>query len=138
MSECKQGRRCRCLRGGYKIAEELPANRVGVSGAAGAIEKELGEALCAILVRQLMENDARVLVSGGGQLTASLAPPHRRCRERELREGGRGDPLLLRAALPSLRGPCQTSTLVAGPLRPACLSALRRLDVARSARAASC
>jgi len=44
-----------------KIAEELPANRVGVSGAAGAVEKDLGEALCAILVRQPMENDARVL-----------------------------------------------------------------------------
>ena len=44
-----------------KIAEELTANRVGVPGAAGTVEKDLGETLCAILVRQPVENDARVL-----------------------------------------------------------------------------
>ena len=57
---------------------------------------------------------------------------------RELRLGGRANPLLLRAALPPLRRPCLTSILIAGPLRPACPSVIRRLDVARSARAAPC
>ncbi len=42
-----------------KIAEELTANRVGVPGA--AIEKDLGESLFALLVRQPVDDTARVL-----------------------------------------------------------------------------
>ena len=44
-----------------KIAKELPTNRVDVPGAARAVEKSLGESLCAVLIRQPVDNDARVL-----------------------------------------------------------------------------
>lgn len=80
-----------------EITEELAAHEICVPGAAGTIQKNLCKTLCAVLVRQPMDDDAGVL--------AVETPSRELHRHRDVAGAGNGvqaDELILRCRMPCL------------------------------------